>query len=179
MADNLPTRSWLYRGLFLAICFFMLLIALLPLSFTIPGLTAPDFLICIAFAWVLRRPEFVPFWSLLLMFLLADVLQMRPLGLWTAIALAACEFLRTQSYRFRDLAFPFEWAFVAVLITAAIFANRLILSITLVPQPGITTTATHAITTVIIYPVMVFLSAAILRVRKVTAGEAIVLGQRL
>ena len=45
-------------------------------------LIGPDLLIAFAFAWSLRRPEYVPSLLLALLFLLADLLLQRPPGLW-------------------------------------------------------------------------------------------------
>ena len=99
-------------------------------------LIGPDLLIAFAFAWSLRRPEYVPSLLLALVFLLADLLLQRPPGLWARIALLACENLKGRSRSLRDATFGAEWIAVAVMLAGILIINRIVLSLVLVPAPS-------------------------------------------
>src|SRR6056297_633829 len=98
MADTLPTGRWRYWLLFLAIAAVLFFVQLLPLDLQPGRFPGPDVLLLLAIAWVLRRPDFVPVLLVAAVFLLADILFMRPLGLWTALVVLGMEFLRARSY---------------------------------------------------------------------------------
>lgn len=179
MIDPATTQLWLYRGLYLSSAFGLILVGMVPLSFVVPFVAAPDLLVSLTFAWILRRPDYVPFWAILVIFLLADILQMRPVGLWTAIILVATEFLRARSYGLRELAFAFEWALVSVVVFIAVALERIILTMTFVPVPSFGASMIHLIVTILAYPFVVLICYFVLRLHKVTPAEAIGLGHRL
>ena len=81
-------RVWSFRFLYVASCAAIMFFHLLPLQ-TSPGRWgAPDFLSALTYAWVLRRPEYVPALLIAAMMLLADMLFMRPPGLQAALVVA-------------------------------------------------------------------------------------------
>lgn len=178
-AESALVRVWRGRLIFTGCAGLLIFGALLPLGFEPTFTPSPDLLFSLTLAIVLRRPEFVPFWLLAPIFLLADILLMRPPGLWTAIVLLAAEFTRAQEYRFRDLVFPFEWGFIAAVIFLALLANRILLFIALVPLPGFGAVMLHFIVTIMVYPLVVFFCYSILRIRKVTPDVAVRFGHRL
>lgn len=179
VGDALLARLWLGRLIVLGIAVVILFMALVPLGFTPRFFPRPDFLLCLSFAVALRRPEFLPVWLLAAMFLLADFLMMRPPGLWTAIVILAIEFARNQEYRFREAVFPFEWLFVAGIMFLAMLANRVVLTLVFLPVPGFGSEMLHFVVTALVYPVVVAFSAVILRIRKISPDEAVLLGHRL
>ena len=179
MADTLYARIWLGRLAYALCSFLILFIGLVPLGFTPRFLPQPDVLLCLTLAFALRRPDFVPVWLLALVFLLSDILLMRPVGLWTAIVILAVEMTRLQEYRFRELVFPFEWAYVAGVILLALIVNRVVLSLALVPQLSFGTVMLHFLFTALIYPLIVAFCVLLLRLHKVTPDEAIRYGHRL
>ncbi|MFD2439676.1 hypothetical protein ACFSS8_05565 [Paracoccus kondratievae] len=65
----------LFILLFLAILFWRLL----PLSPGSIGWPGPDLALCLTVFWVLRRPEQVPVLTIAALFLIEDILLMRPL----------------------------------------------------------------------------------------------------
>lgn len=179
MVDPVSSARLGYRLLFLVMVVIVLFVRALPLSAlpaTIPG---PDLLLCLAAAWVLRRPEYVPALVIVAVFLLEDVLTMRPLGLWTLIALVGTEFLRSRAIFARDLPFPVEWAMVGVVIVAMTIANRVVLAIFMVPQAGLGPVLLQVVVTLIAYPGVVFISHALLGLRKAAPGQVDALGHRL
>lgn len=179
MADSRLATLWFGRALFLGCNMVLLFLSLVPLGFTPGVIPRPDLTLCLTFAVVLRRPEFAPFWLIALVFFVDDILLERPLGLWTGLIILSCEFIRTQEYRFRDLVFPFEWAFVAGVMFLALLANRFILALAFVPLSGFGLASLHYFVTILAYPAVVFLCYFGLRIRKVTPDVAIRFGHRL
>lgn len=179
MIDTYGTGVWIGRAVYLSVAAILLFLALLPLRFVPSFIPSPDFLACLTLAVALRRPEIVPFWLIAAVFLLGDLLLHRAPGLWTAVMVLTAEWVRGQEYRFRELAFPFEWAFFAGVLFLAILADRVILGAMLVPQPGFGAITLHYLVTVLAYPVVVFFCYVFLRIRKLRPDEAVLLGHRL
>jgi rod shape-determining protein MreD len=138
----------------------------------------PDLLIAFAFAWSIRRPEYVPALLLALTFLLADLLLQRPPGLWALLALLACENLKGRSRNLRDATFGAEWIAVALLLTGILLANKIVLSILLIPPPQLRLSLLELGVTILIYPVVVFVTSSVMGVRRAAPGELDALGGR-
>ena len=78
-------------------------------------MAGPDLMLAFTFAWVLRRPDYVPVLLIAAIFLLEDMLLMRPPGLWTADrADRDRDPARSREPRPREMPFMAEWAMVAV-----------------------------------------------------------------
>lgn len=138
----------------------------------------PDLLIAFAFAWSLRRPEYIPTLLLAVIFLLADLLLQRPPGLWALLALLACENLKGRGRTLRDATFGAEWVAVAVLLTGILLANRVVLSILLIQPPELRLSLLELGVTILIYPVVVLITRSIMGVRRAAPGELDSLGGR-
>jgi rod shape-determining protein MreD len=134
-------------------------------------LIGPDLLIAFAFAWSLRRPEYVPALGLALLFLLADLLLQRPPGLWALLALLACENLKGRSRSLRDSTFGAEWIAVSLLLVGILIANRFVLSVVLVPPPQLRLTLLELGMTILVYPAVVFVTRSVMGVRRAAPGE--------
>ncbi|QUJ76609.1 rod shape-determining protein MreD [Sulfitobacter albidus] len=139
---------------------------------------APDLLICFAFAWSLRRPEYVPALSLALVFLTADLLLQRPPGLWALLALLACENLKMRGRTLRDGTFGGEWVAVTMLLVGILLLNRIVLSVLLIPPPQLGLSLLELAATIVIYPGVVAITHTVMGVRKSAPGELDALGQR-
>lgn len=139
---------------------------------------APDLLICFALAWSLRRPEYVPAVSLALVFLIADLLLQRPPGLWAALALMACENLKMRGRTLRDGTFGGEWVAVTMLLVGILLANRIVLSVLMIPPPQLGLSLLQLAATILIYPGVVAVTHVVMRVRKSAPGDLDALGQR-
>ena len=179
MVDPVTSQRWAYWTLLSAIAAFLLFAKLVPLDLSAGKWPGPDWIIAISFAWVLRRRDYVPTLLLAVILLIFDLLLMRPPGLWAALALIGLEFLRSRSALSRDLPFLFEWALVSVVMAVMTLANRLILAIFVVGQPGLGKDLLLLSATVLVYPLVVVISARVLGVRKVAPGEVDQLGHRL
>jgi rod shape-determining protein MreD len=179
MADLVTTRRWTYRLAYAAISFVVIGVGLLPLGDGTAGLPGPDLPVVIAFAWILRRPDYVPPLLLALVMLLADVFAVRPLGLWAGLVILGAEFLRTREMLLRDLHFLAEWALVGIVLVAVSVAYWAILSIFVVVNPGLGPLLLEAVASAVAYPAVVLVSALALGLRRAAPGQTDVLGHRL
>jgi len=179
MVDLLTRRRWIYRFALVGLAALLIFCHILPLG-TGPGSwPAPDLLIALIFAWVMRRPEYVPAPLIGLLVLLTDMLFMRPPGLWAALAVMGTEFLRGRQQFSREMPFPVEWLMVSVVLAAMVIGNRLVLAIFMVDQAGLGLTLLQMMTTIAAYPFVVLFTTFVLRIRKVALGEVDELGHRL
>ncbi len=140
---------------------------------------APDLLLCLTLAWVVRRPDLLPAPVIVLYFLIEDILLLRPPGLWALIVLLASESLRARSERLRDNPFWMEYLQVAGLMLVMFLANRTVLAIVMAPQTPLDLSLLQFLATVAAYPVVVALSHYAFGLRKPATGELDALGQRL
>ena len=178
MTDLSLTRLWGMRVAFALLVLVILFFHLLPLDTTPRPWTGPDLILGFACAWCLRRPEYVPAWSLAGLFLLADLLLQRPPGLWAALALLGCENLKSRIRGLRDGGFAAEWLSVCVVIVMITLSYRVMLMITLIDLPRLGLTLFEMGMTLLFYPVIVALTQWGMGVRKSAPGDLDALGQR-
>lgn len=179
MADGSGSGDWAYRSGFAAIAALSLFARILPLSTLPAGWPGPDLLVCLAFAWILRRPTYVPALLIASVVFIEDLVLLRPPGLWAFIVLIGSEFLRRREPLSRQLPFPLEWAMVAVVLVLMMATNRLIMAIVASPQPDFGFAFIQTILTIALYPAIVVLSHLAFGVRKSATGEVDKLGRRL
>ncbi|SHF29029.1 rod shape-determining protein MreD [Litoreibacter ascidiaceicola] len=191
MVDPITWRRFQYRIVFLVVSALIIFGQLLPLNttpdvlplidpvsgaliqeggsyFSLPG---PDWLFCLTAAFLMRRPRWAPVVLIVFVHLLADVLYLRPLGLWPAISLVAYEFLRRQTNASNEVSVPLEIALVMGAFTAAVVVNGLFHLIFAVPHPSLGTVLLHVLTTAIAYPFVIAVTHFILRVRRAGVRE--------
>jgi rod shape-determining protein MreD len=196
MVDGATREIWLHRGLFVAIALVTLFWRLLPLPeammsdcgeaavwchFTVwlnrmPG---PDLLLCIVFAWTMRRPDYLPVLLIAAAVLLEDMILMRPPGLWTALVLMAAEFVRGRVALTRELNFGIEWLLVAGMMVAMLLVYRMVFAMVLVPQASFGFAMVGVVWSILTYPVVVFLSRYVLDLHKPAMGEVDAYGRRM
>lgn len=162
---------WTYRALFVMVSLALITLKLLPLNLASSGVPGPDFLVLLAFAWMVRQPAVVPLGLLMVVFLLADFLFMRPPGLWTVLTILASESLRRRRLTMTEFPFLVEWGAVAVAIMGMVLLNRVALWILLVDLDPLGLTLAHAIVTIAAYPVVVGISKYIFGLRKLGPAE--------
>ena len=73
MGDSLPASVWAHRGLYAALALALLFLRLLPLGSIAGAWPGPDLLVCLTFAWVLRRPDYTPVLLIAAVLLLEDL----------------------------------------------------------------------------------------------------------
>ena len=170
---------WLHRLLFVAVSAFLLFLRLLPIDSAAGGLPGPDLLLCLIFAWMVRRPDYLPVLLVAAVVLTEDMLLMRPPGLWTALVVLGSEFIRSRVALTRELNFSVEWLLVAGLMVAIFLLNRLFFAVTLLPQPAFGFALVQIIWSIMAYPVVVALSRFGLDLRKPAMGETDAQGRRI
>jgi len=179
MVDPITAQRLAYWGLFLLISVLILFVRILPLDVAAGGLPGPDWALIIGFVWVLKRPDYVPVWLFAVVLLASDMIYMRPPGLWAGLAVVGLEFLRARVAISRELPFLFEWATVSAVLLAMIIANRLILGIFVIPQPGFGQDMILFLLSAAVYPLVVLGSATLLGVRKLAPGAVDRRGHRI
>jgi rod shape-determining protein MreD len=171
MADRAALHPWAMRLVYLAIAAGLIFANLLPLETVPHGWAGPDILVAVTFAWVLRRPDYVPPALVAGVFLLTDLLFQRPPGLWAALVLLGAEALRSRAPALRDLTFPVEWLNVATTLVAMTLAYRIVLAVLMVDQAPLGLSLMQMVATLVAYPVVVLLSRWLLGVRKRAPGD--------
>ena len=90
---------WGYRATFVGLSALIFFFALLPFDAGDGNVPGPDLVIALVAAWVLRRPDYLPVWLLVIVLLLGDFVLMRPLGLWTLIVFCAAGSIMPKRHR--------------------------------------------------------------------------------
>ena len=196
MVERRQTKRLMYVALFLGLAALVTFFRLLPvggygvgpgmedaddlaIGFSLRDLPAPDILLCLTLAWVVRRPDLLPAPVIAGYFLLEDILLLRPPGLWAALVLLGSEWLRGRVDRFRANAFWMEYLIIAMLMFAMFLVNRAVLAIVMTPQVPLDLSFLHFLATVAAYPLVVAVSHYVFGLRKPATGEVDALGQRL
>ncbi len=199
MWQAMRNSIWYYRGVFVALALILLFFRLLPLgapsastlwsalpnwilgAFGVeprpwPG---PDFLMCLTIAWVMRRPDYLPALLIALVFLVEDMILLRPPGLWAALMLVATEFLRARAALTRELSFTVEWLLASGIMLGLMLVYRLVFAVSLMPQPGFGFALLQTVWSILCYPLVVILFSTLLDLRKPATGEVDNYGRRL
>lgn len=179
MVDPITARTWGHRALYVALILLIAFFQLLPLGGAAGGLPGPDLTVALTFAWVLRRPAYVPMPLIAALFLFLDLLLQRPPGLGAALMVGAAEFLRSRRGMSRALPFPIEWATVTAVILAVEGGNQIALGIVAADRPPLGSALLRSLFTAAAYPLAVLLSHYAFGVRAAAPNEADALGRRL
>lgn len=179
MGDNAALQKWIMRVAYVALALLVIFLNLLPLQTLPRGWAGPEIILAVTFAWVLRRPDFVPPWLVAAVLLLADLMFHRPPGLWAALVLVGAETLRARHVGLRDLTFAVEWVSVATTLVAITLGYRVVLAVLMVDQAPLGLSLMQMVMTLLVYPVVVLLSQTVLRVRKPAPGDIDALGGRI
>jgi len=172
MARGLVANRGINGAAYFAVMGAIILVRILPVEIGPGGYPSPDFMICITFALLLRRPHFVPTPLIALAFLLADLLFMRPPGLHAAIVVLAAEYLRAHEATWREWPFMLEWSMVAVALTVTSLLERTVLAVFAVSPPGLVQSVLQLAATILAYPLIVLVLRQIFGIAKMTAREA-------
>ncbi|WP_068115516.1 hypothetical protein [Tropicimonas marinistellae] len=179
MVDPATTRAWAYRLVFTALVLFLAFLQLLPLGPASGQLPGPDLTLALTFAWVVRRPSYVPVWLLALLFLFLDLLLQRPPGLGAALVVIGSEILRSRNGTSRKIPFTVEWMLVGVVLLALVGLNQIALTIVVTDRPPLGLALLRALFTAGVYPLVVALSHYGLGVTSADPNETDALGNRL
>lgn len=152
---------------------------LIPFTLVPPAYPAPDILFCIVCALIIRRPEMVPIWMIVLIYLSFDLFLMKPLGAWTACILIATEVLRTNRDAFRENLFLYEWFYASLIFFLALAGNYVLYAVAIIPSPPVSSLFWEFLFTVISYPIIIFVITYILGIQKPALGAFGFKGQKL
>lgn len=179
MASGKPISPLVFMALFLGIVVLSLFIRLLPLGQDLTPWPRPDLLVCLTFAWVLRRPDYLPALMIGAVFFVEDLLLLRPPGLWALMVLLGSEFLRRRVGLLREVKIVLEVVIVSVVLLVMTLGYRIILAIVMVPQAPLGLSLGQFIATIAVYPVVVLVSHYVFQVRKPATGEVDAIGRRV
>lgn len=166
------------RLAFLALALLIMFFHLLPLNTQPKPWAPPDLLLALAFAWTLRRPDYVPPLSIAAVMLMADLVFQRPPGLMAMLVVLGCEYLRPRSASAGESGFAGEWLAVCLTLAAITVTNRLLLALFGVAQAQLGLSLIQMLLTMAVYPLVALASQSLMGVRKPAPGDAEALGTR-
>lgn len=171
MIDPATLHRWAYALLFALLASIVVFMRLLPLGNAPGTFPPPDLILGLAFAWVVRRPDFVPVLLFAAVLFLSDLLFQRPPGIRTALAVIGLEVLRGRGGLMREQSFAMEWATVAMVFVGMMLGERLLLALFMVPRVSFGLAMLEFLANALFYPLIVGLSAWAFRVRRLQPGE--------
>lgn len=170
MIDPYLLRRLLYGLGFLAICAVILFTRMLPLQSGAQTFPPPDLILCFAFAWTVRRPDYLPVLLVAGVLLVSDMLTLSVPGIEPLLAILALESLRSRRVQLAEQGFAVEWGMIAVIFMLMMLLERVVFGVFLVPQPAFGLSVLEAIVSIIFYPVVVAISTWGLRVEWLKPG---------
>ncbi len=179
MADGIRDRAWIYQLIYVGLALVILFAQLVPLRNEPGRLPGPDLLMVLTLAWVMRRPDYLPAGLVGAVVLLEDLMLMRPPGLWAALTVLACEFLRSRAALTRELAFVMEWLVASAVMLGMLLAYQLVCKIAFVPQPAFGLALVQTLWSALVFPLVIGASRATLGLHKPAMGEVDDRGRRL
>lgn len=171
MIDPFSLRRLLFTLMFLGICSVIIFTRMLPLHSGAAAFPPPDLILCFAFAWTVRRPDYVPVLLVAAVLVVADMLSLAPPGLAPFLTIIGLEQLRSRQGLLTKQPFAVEWGMVTVIFTAMMLLERIILGVFLVPQTSFGLSVLSLVMTVIFYPIAVGVSTLGFRIEKVKPGD--------
>ena len=167
------------RGSYLAVGILLIVSSLLPLNLAAGSWPGPDLLYCITMVYMIRRPEFLPVWSVLIVFFLREILTTAPLGLWTMLMVIGTEIVRSNIQAFREYIFGLEWLWVTAIYGGALLIQNIVLSLALSHQPAGLDQFYQFLFTVAAYPIIVAVMRFGFNIQRPPPGEIDAWGHRL
>ena len=178
MIDPLKRRQLMGMVLFALIALVLLLVRLLPISPGAIPLPGPDLTLCLAFVWVLRRPEQVPVLLIAAVFMVEDIVLMRPPGLWTAVVVLGTEAARLREPRWREHPFMVEWGRVVLVFALMMLANRFMQAVAFLDLPSFGQVFLQFLATAFAYPFVALATRWLLGLRRLAIAEAEIMRHR-
>ena len=154
---------WARRGLYLLTAGILILAGLVPIGGVPRAVPPPEALLALTLAWVARRPAEVPAVAVAAVFVLADLLFLRPPGLHAFLVLAAAEWVRAHPARGAGL--PAEWARAGAAILVVGLAEQAVLAVTLAGGPPFGPAMVRALLTALAYPLAALVLSVVLGAR--------------
>lgn len=171
MSERTDGKTWINRGVFVALAFSFVVIDLVPRDMRPSPWATPDFLLAFTLAWVARKPTYLPVVVIAAFFLMTDFLFMRPPGLWAALVVILTEIIRRQNHDFRNMPFLVEWGTIAFGVVAITVINRIVLALVMLPQAPLGLTLIQMMATILVYPFVLVIAHAAFGVSRTARGE--------
>lgn len=177
MADRVALRVWGFRAGLLGLALLVVFVSLLPMQTQPSAWAPPDLVLAVCLAWLLRRPEYVPALLVGAVFLMMDLLLLRPPGLQAVLVVIMCEVLRNRFQDLREVPFPLEWVSVAMALTVLALAQRVVLAVLFLDLPVLGPMVIQLVLTILIYPLVVGISQIVFGIRRLAPGEYNAMGR--
>ncbi|GHA45644.1 hypothetical protein GCM10008927_08300 [Amylibacter ulvae] len=174
-----PYKSLRNRAIYFGVCMALIFLRLIPLDLEPNKVGMPDFILCITAAIVIRKAIIAPYVLVGLVFLIADIMLSRPLGLGALIGVVGIEIVRNNRFSFREMFFLSELFLMAILFALMAFAQQLALSLVLADRLPLHSVLIQLVTTIACYPIVVFVISQMLRISKPAPGEFNAFGHKL
>lgn len=171
MAETAGRQVWIGRGIYLGLAALVIFVQLLPLDQRPTLFSPPDILLVLTLVWAARRPDFVPFVIIGLVFFLADLLFQRPPGLFAALVVIATEIIRSRARTLREMTIFGECGMIAIAVIVIMLVNRAVLALVLTPQASQVQTILHILATVVAIPFIMGIAQFIFGVRRPVPGQ--------
>lgn len=170
MIDPYLLRRILYALGFVLLSSVILFARMLPIATGPGGFPPPDLILCFAFAWMVRRPDYLPVLLVVAVLIVADMLTLSAPFLAPFLALIALEALRSRRVQLADQGFVVEWMLVGAIFMLMMIAERVILGLFLVPQPAFGLSVLETLMSIAFYPVAVIITTFGLRIEWLKPG---------
>lgn len=171
MIDPLTLHRLRYALLFSLIAGVVIFVRLLPFGPVSGAVPPPDLIVLTGFAWVLRRPDFVPVVLFAGFLFVTDLMFLRPPGLSAAIGVLGLETLRNRAGLMREQPFPLEWATVAAVLTLMVLARQALTVVFFVEHAHLGMMILGLMADILAYPLVAAVSVLAFGVRRLAPGE--------
>ena len=165
-------QGWLYRLVYFVLCFMILGTSSVPGMLVNIPVYGPDLIYCLTAVWLVRRPDHLPPYLVVGIFLLRDILLGLPPGLWTAAMLATGLLLNVLHAWLKTRSFVTEWAVVSVSYMVMLLGMQAAQAVALLPFSPLEHLAMKTVTTTVFYPLVVMFIHMVLRIGKIHHGPA-------
>ncbi|SMR81549.1 rod shape-determining protein MreD [Aliiroseovarius halocynthiae] len=171
MTDRVTLLRWAFWGLLVAISAGLLFVRLLPLDLSAGRFPGPDIFMAFVMAWMLRRPDYVPIFLVAMLIFLTDLMYQDIPAVGALMAVIGLEVLRRREPGLREQPFLIELGVVAAVLLGMLLGERILLMVFFVEQIPVGRALLQFLTTIAIYPLVVFLSVFVLGVQKLQPGD--------
>ena len=130
---------------------------ILPTASTNTGMTNtfsfyPDLLLCFIFSTVFNRPKTLSLLSILLLSLFSDVLQMKPIGLFTMITLIVYLVVKSYGKEIVKSSFYLQYIIFLFVVASIQIMNLAVHYLLFIPIPNFLLVLNQTIFTFVCYP---------------------------
>lgn len=135
-----------------------LIFIVIPTALTSTGINNanafyPDLFLCFIFSTTLNRPKTLNLYSILLLLLFSDILQMKPIGLLTILVLTSFIVIQRYEKHIERSSFYIHYFIFFAVISSIQMLNLFIHHLLFIPKLSLITIFNQTIFTLICYPI--------------------------